>query len=61
MPRPEMGKCSGSGGSSPRRSAGRPDGGSDAAYIRKVVDAAPPLNPGQRSRLALLLGGGPDA
>ncbi len=29
-----------------------------ADYIRKTVDAAPPLTPEQRTRLALLLKGG---
>ncbi len=29
-----------------------------ANYIRKTVDAAPPLTPAQRDRLALLLRGG---
>ncbi len=28
------------------------------AYIRRVVDSAPPLSPSQRDRLALLLRGG---
>lgn len=32
-----------------------------AEYIRKVVDAAPPLTADQRDRLAVLLRGGPDA
>lgn len=30
-------------------------------YIARVVDAAPPLSPEQRDRLAVLLRGGPDA
>ena len=29
-----------------------------AAYIKRVVDAAPPLTPAMRDRLALLLRGG---
>lgn len=29
-----------------------------ADYIKRVVDAAPPLSPAQRDRLALLLRGG---
>ncbi len=31
-----------------------------ADYIRKIVDAAPPLSPAARDRLAILLRGGPD-
>ena len=30
-------------------------------YIRRTVDAAPPLSPTQRSRLAALLNGGADS
>lgn len=30
-------------------------------YIQRTVDSAPPLTTEQRSRLALLLSGGPDA
>ncbi len=29
-----------------------------ANYIKRVVDQAPPLTPGQRSKLAVLLAGG---
>lgn len=32
-----------------------------ADYIKRTVDAAPPLTADQRDRLALLLRGGPDA
>lgn len=33
----------------------------DEAALQRVVDSAPPLTPGQRERLALILGGGASA